>query len=168
MNHFDNRLETFYFNRSGTIPNHPAFPVLLYGRALINQPGRMEEMFNRNNWLNSWKNGIFPYHHYHSNCHEVLGVISGYAEVRIGGETGADLLIQTGDVIVLPAGTGHKNLSSSPDFSVAGAYPDGMRSDQYSESDSLQPEIIERIQSVPIPDEDPVTGGQGPLHQYWR
>ncbi|KZZ82596.1 MULTISPECIES: cupin domain-containing protein [Bacillaceae] len=168
MNHFENRIETLHFKRSGMIPNHPSFPVLLYKGPILEHASRIEELFNRNNWLNSWRNGIFPYHHYHSNSHEVLGVISGYAEVRIGGEDGQDIMIQTGDVIVLPAGTGHKKLSSSADFKVAGAYPEGMNPDQYSESDPLLQETIACIQSVPIPVQDPVTGGIGPLHSHWK
>ena len=56
-----------------------------------------EQLFGANNWHGSWRNGIYPYHHYHSTAHEVLGIYSGWADVQLGGEKGIALEIQAGD-----------------------------------------------------------------------
>ncbi len=57
----------------------------------------------KNNWSNSWRNGIFNFHHYHSITHEVLGVHSGNAKVLLGGDRGILINAEKGDVIIIPA-----------------------------------------------------------------
>jgi uncharacterized protein YjlB len=111
---------------AGTIPNS-RLPVLLYPGVLNlpkNDPAAaIEALLHDNQWGNDWRNGIFSYHHYHSTAHEALFVYSGSAKVQLGGEQGLVETIGMGDVIVIPAGVGHKNLGSSSDFQVVGAYP---------------------------------------------
>ncbi|MHA7138476.1 cupin domain-containing protein [Rossellomorea arthrocnemi] len=159
-------LKIFYFEDDGIIPNNPDLPVIIYRNAL-DHPHDAEELFNRNQWLNSWTNGIYDYHHYHSNAHEALGVMEGEATVQLGGEMGEEVTVHKGDVIILPAGTGHKKLSASPDFKVAGAYPNG---DDYNlKKGSLRerPSVLIEIKNVPRPSLDPVFGNTGPLIKYW-
>ena len=60
-----------------------------------------------------WRNGIYPYVHYHSMIHEVMGVARGRATVRFGGDKGREIDIVPGDVVILPAGTGHQSLKQS-------------------------------------------------------
>lgn len=126
------------------------------------------ETFNRNNWLNSWTNGIFDYHHFHSNAHEVLGVVSGFATVRIGGKQGQDLRINQGDVIVLPAGTGHKRINASDEFKICGAYPEGMEPDTKTGKKVEYLKVLENIKRVPFPSLDPIFGVNGPLIEIWN
>ncbi|UZJ77958.1 cupin domain-containing protein [Fictibacillus sp. KU28468] len=161
-------VKTYYFEDDGFIPNHPDWPVLFYEGVLAERSYQAEQIFNENNWLNSWRNGIFDYHHYHSNTHEVLGVISGFATVKIGGKSGQELQIHAGDVIVLPAGTGHINMESSADFQVAGAYPNGMDYNLMRGVDGERPAALEEIRNVPLPETDPVFGTDGPLLQHWN
>jgi uncharacterized protein YjlB len=63
-------------------------------------------------------------------------------------------------VVVLPAGTGHCNLGSSSDLLVVGAYPNGMRWDLRRGDLAEHDEVLANIARVPIPDRDPVRGGQ--------
>ncbi|MGR3765430.1 cupin domain-containing protein [Rossellomorea sp. NS-SX7] len=160
------RLNIYYLEDDGSIPNNPDLPVLIYRHA-VEDTDEMERIFNHNEWLNSWVNGIHDYHHYHSNTHEVLGVMEGEALVQLGGGKGVELTIQKGDIIILPAGTGHKKLSSSPGFKVVGAYPGGAEYNMKEGSLKERPQVLIDIKSVPLPERDPVYGDKGPIIKYW-
>ncbi|MDO7906356.1 cupin domain-containing protein [Paenibacillus sp. JX-17] len=160
-------IQTYLLQPSGVLPNHPVLPVLVYIRAFESSTDTIEAVFNRHRWLNSWKNGIFPYAHYHSNAHEVLGIASGEARLQIGGADGITLDVHAGDVLVLPAGTAHQCLRASEDFSVIGAYPDGMDYNIHKEEDGAIPGIQQEIAAVPLPATDPVFGEKGPLLNHW-
>lgn len=160
-------IKTFMFHDDGVIPNNRELPVVLYPGALADSADGTEAAFNRNGWRNSWTNGVFPYHHYHSNAHEVLGVVRGSAVVRLGGERGETVELHKGDVVVLPAGTGHKRLSASDNFLIAGAYPRGMSYNVCTGAAGERPRVLEEIRRVPLPDSDPVFGVDGPLLRLW-
>lgn len=163
----DVSIETLHFQDDGLLPNNPKLPVMLYKGALREYPDRAETVFNSNGWLNSWQNGVFSYHHYHSNTHEVLGVMSGEARLQLGGDSGQTIEVSAGDVLVLPAGTAHKRLAGTADFRVAGAYPDGAdyntRRATLADKEAALPEIAR----VPLPGSDPVYGKPGPLRRAW-
>ena len=155
----------------GAIPNNPKLPLLVYQGA-INLPERnpvsiIEDLFRANQWGNSWRNGIFRYHHYHSTAQEVLVCYSGTARVKLGGESGIDQSISRGDVIIIPAGVGHKNLGDSPDFRVVGAYPSGQTWDLLRGHPGERPQADEIIARVPLPPTDPIYGNVGPLIEHW-
>lgn len=159
------KVQTYMFKDDGTIPNNPTFPVLIYPGAFKGRTGQIVKTFEKNNWGNNWVDGVFTFHHFHSTSHEVLGVISGHATLKLGGEKGKEFKVSAGDVVVLPAGTGHKRLSSSSDFSIAGGYPDGQDYDtQTKETQALK----DNIARVGKPKQDPVYGNQGPLLQIWK
>ncbi len=159
--------KSFYFKDDGRIPNNTDLPLLLYSGALKEKTAQTEKIFNSHNWRNSWTNGVFNYHHYHSNVHEVLGIIRGSAALQLGGELGKVFVVEAGDVIVIPAGTGHKRLSSSFDFQVVGAYPDGMEYNLCKGLETERPRVLADIRNVPLPLTDPVYGNEGPLTREW-
>ncbi|KPJ74893.1 MAG: hypothetical protein AMJ54_16355 [Deltaproteobacteria bacterium SG8_13] len=156
----------------GTFPNNARLPLLLYPAAVIlpdSDPARtFEDLFETNSWTNSWRNGIFGYHHYHSTAHEALGVCGGSARVQMGGPGGPEFDIRPADVIVIPAGVAHKNLESSGDFRVVGAYPAGQDWDMNFGKAGERPQADRNIADVACPEFDPVFGAAGPLARLWR
>jgi uncharacterized protein YjlB len=76
--------------------------------------------------------------------------------------------VRRGDVLVLPAGTGHCNAGSSDDLLVVGAYPDGMDWDLRRGHPTEHDEVLTNIRAVPLPAADPVHGAGGPLRELWR
>jgi uncharacterized protein YjlB len=162
----------YHFADDGAMPNHPTLPMLVY-QGVFRPDARdpavtAEAILTANGWEGTWRNGIFDYHHYHSTAHEVLAICRGHAEVRFGGEQGITLRVGAGDVVVLPAGTGHKRLSSSHDLLVVGAYPPGQRPDLRRGVPGERPAVMENIRRVPLPALDPIYGKGGPLLDYWK
>ena len=157
-----------HFEDDGMIPNNDSLGVAIYPGAFEDNPEMIEETFNKNGWTNSWTNGVFDYHHYHSNTHEALGVRSGSAVLMLGGEDGQEIEVKTGDVAVLPAGTGHKKLSASDDFQIVGAYPGGVSPNKKVGDLDERPYVLEDIQNTPLPQKDPVYGNEGPLIEKWK
>lgn len=154
----------------GGIPNSP-LPLIIYHQAfrlLERDPAAViERVFAANHWANSWRNGIYSYHHYHSNAHEVLGVFSGWASVRFGGERGATERLEAGDVVIIPAGVAHKNLGASSDFGVVGAYPGGQEPDMCYGRPGERPQADANLRQVAAPACDPIYGPDGHLFDYW-
>ncbi len=163
--------ETFYFKDDGTIPNSK-YPLLVYQNAFSkkgNEGGNwLEERFGRNGWTNTWRWGVYPFHHYHSNTHEVLGVFSGTALLHMGGEKGEKIQVKAGDILVIPAGVGHKCISHSDDFTVLGAYPDGLSPDLMRGTEGERPDSDKRIAKVKKPDADPLLGNGAGLITLWK
>ncbi len=158
------------FKDDGIIPNS-SLPVIVYIAALSKNECSAKDftsLFEKNNWQNSWTNGVYTYHHYHSIAHEVLGISQGKATLQLGGENGSKVPVSAGDVIILPAGTGHKKVDSSADFEVVGAYPDGMDFDLRIGKESDRPEADRNIEKVPRPQTDPVFGSTGGIIDYWK
>jgi uncharacterized protein YjlB len=164
---------TAMFTDDGSVPNNPGLPFVLY-RDAIDLSGTpdpedvIEKVFRSHGWGDMWRNGIFPYVHYHSMIHEALGVARGRAKVRFGGAKGQEIDLSQGDVVVLPAGTGHQGLWASPDLMVIGAYPKSGRYDLCRGSKAERDRALVTIPKVPLPDTDPVFGREGPLLRLWR
>jgi uncharacterized protein YjlB len=167
----ESRVITRVLKDAGTIPNS-RIPVLIYQGALElpkeDPASAIEALLHANDWGNDWRNGIFSYHHYHSTAHEALFVFSGSAKVQLGGESGVIETIGAGDVIVIPAGVGHKNLGASGDFHVVGAYPPQQNVDMNYGKPGERPRVDENIARLSLPSTDPVFGKSGPLLDHWR
>lgn len=159
------------FADDGQTPNNPKYPLLLYRGAFktAKDPARaLEDAYRTNQWQGIWRWGVYSFHHYHSTAHEVLGVARGSALLQFGGESGEAVNVAVGDVIVLPAGTGHKCLRNSNDFMVVGAYPPGQSADLIRSGEGDITQARRRIRDVPVPANDPVFGDQGPMVARWR
>ncbi len=158
--------ETFFFSDDGRFPNS-RLPLLIYRNALPSEAAAMEQTFARNNWSNSWRDGIFDYHHFHSIAHEVLGFAAGEVRICFGGPGGEVVTARAGDVVVIPAGVGHCNKGQSNGLLVIGAYPGGADYD-IRRGDPAEIETVRRnIATVPLPDNDPVQGAAGALPRLW-
>jgi uncharacterized protein YjlB len=142
------------------------YPALIY-RAVLPADhadlGRaFEALFEANEWPPAWRAGLYEMHHYHSSAHEVLGIMSGWVEARLGGEAGPCVTLRAGDAVLIPAGVAHKNEGQSPDFRAVGAYPRGMRPDMRYGREAERAADARRIGRLPPPSvSDPVFGARG-------
>ena len=164
-------VEAWHLVDDGAIPNNAELPLLVYRRAVTlaeDDPATVfEALFTANGWPAAWRNGIFPFHHFHSTAHEVLGVFGGSATAVFGGESGIEVTVSAGDVVVIPAGVGHKAIEASTNLGIVGAYPAGTNPDLCRGAPEERPRSVDAIARVPIPDCDPLYGDEGPLRKHW-
>jgi uncharacterized protein YjlB len=165
--------QRYRFRQSGLVPNHPRWPLIHYRsvvrfRAGIDPAALFEDLFERNGWDDSWRDGVYDYLHYHARIHEVMGVGRGFAVVQFGGKSGRKLRVKAGDVVVLPAGTGHELISASKDFLVVGAYPATGTYDLCKPTAHAFRKAIKSVPRVPPPRKDPVYGKDGKLPALWK
>jgi len=160
---------TYYFENDGDIPNN-ILPVVIYKNALQHVENKdFEFIFCQNGWSNNWHDIILTEDHFHSNTHEVLGLKNGQARLKLGGKNGEIVSVETGDVIVLPAGVGHYSVDNSLEYQFVGGYPNGA---DWNLKFSLKKEdalsVLAEIATIPLPEKDPVFGADGPLFEYWK
>jgi uncharacterized protein YjlB len=164
---------SFSLHDDGAIPNNEKLPLLIYHQALDLAERRdpasiFEKLFAVNGWQGSWRNGIYSFHHFHSTTHEVLGIYNGSATVRFGGENGITEKLRYGDVVIIPAGVAHKNIGSSANLGVVGAYPRGEPWDMNYGRRGERPQVDRNIANATFPEADPIYGPEGPLFQFWN
>jgi uncharacterized protein YjlB len=143
-----------FFDDNGYVPNNPKFPFLHYRNvvSLTEAPDPaavFESLFKTNGWT-----GVWPFH--------PRGVARGRARVRFGGNRGKAVSLRMGDVIILPAGTGHQALKASKDLLVVGTYPVSGKYDEF------RAKALRMISKVRAPTKDPVFGRKGPLKRLWK
>ena len=156
----------------GDIPNNSQLPLILYKGALktrTNDPdAEFQVLFHSNNWGNGWRDqGIFSYHHYHAEAHEVVGIAQGQATIQFGGPDGPVFDVEAGDVALIPAGVGHCRLDDEPGLSVVGAYPPGQSADVKRQGEADGEGIRCPVRAVPLPATDPVGGSDGAAIKLW-
>jgi len=160
--------ELLWLNKNGWMPNNTSLPVLLYRGILRSERDlteSLERLVRRHGWTPEWRNGVYPFHHYHSTAHEVLAFSRGEAKLILGGELpgGREITVRAGDIALLPCGTGHCRVSSTPDFLVSGAYSLGQQWDLLRAAPD--PAAVERMRRLQFPDSDPL-GGK--LELVWK
>ena len=157
---------------NGAIPNHPRWPLLVYPNvaefAAPDLAAYFEELFDNNGWPAAWRGGVYRFQHFHCDAHEALGVYSGEVAVQFGGDSGVVITARPGDVIVLPAGTGHRKRWSRGVLGIVGAYPTGQRPDMCTPLLSNLRRSTTAIARVSLPRCDPVYGADGPLFTHWK
>lgn len=160
----------YFLEDDGTFPNN-AKPALHYKKVLDLPPvfsaAYVKRLFRHNGWNNAWVYGIYEYPHYHSITHEVLGFLKGETRIQLGGETGAVVTVQRGDVLIIPAGVAHCNLGKEKQVSCVGAYPDGRDYDMNYGKAGERPRADRNIAGVPVPEKDPVFGTRAGIVKYW-
>ncbi len=166
-------VQAFRFEDDGETPNNPRLPLVVY-RAAVNLADApdpavpFERAFAKHGWSDGWRNGIHPFLHFHTATHEVLGIAGGRAAVEFGGARGQVLTVEVGDVVILPAGTGHRRLEASGDLLVVGAYPRNASFDQKRPGQVDHKKAVSAIARVPLPEMDPLHGHEGPLMTLWQ
>lgn len=167
------KARTFEFRDDGETPNNPRFPLIVYrtpvGLNLHSDLAAVfEVLFGSNGWRKSWRDGIYGFLHFHTGTHEVLGIPRGWVRAKFGGVKGRTIELRTGDVVILPAGTGHCRQTASPDLLVVGAYRAGGHYDEPKPKDVDPAKARKSIAKVRPPKSDPVYGKGGPLLSVWR
>ena len=162
------RIETLEFSPGRWVPNS-RLPVVLIRGALDGpaDDSAIHALYRANGWGGTWTWTVYDFHHYHSTAHEALAVATGEASLMLGGREGREVTVRAGDLVVLPAGTGHKRLGASGDFAVCGAYPPGQEADLLKAIEDNWPGAKARAAAVPEPRTDPLYGADGPLVRLW-
>ncbi|KIW54354.1 hypothetical protein PV05_06718 [Exophiala xenobiotica] len=118
--------------------------------------------------------GHIPVRHFHPNSHECYGIFQGCSTLLLGcgsSDTtgGLHVDVYAGDVIVLPAGTGHCCVESSTDYRYIGVYPkECPRWRNELGKDPIDVVALrDEIMAVAMPTQDPVNGAEGPLLRLW-
>ena len=158
------KVRKIYFEKAADVPNS-TLPVLLYRAVLpphaAGKASVFRTRFKRSGWAGIWTDTIYDYTHFHSNAHEVLGIAEGKVTLWLGGEEGSRFRLQAGDMLVLPAGVGHRRVGGDKGLKVIGAYPRGQ-----SHFDMKRKGRV--IPKVRLPSEDPFYGADGPLIEAWQ
>lgn len=111
-----------------------------------------------------WRYTMYSDTHFHSNTHEVLSIASGSAKCCFGGEENPDRIepvLEKGDVIVVPAGVGHRLLEDRGNFQMVGSYPIGKNWDMCYGRESEKAKI-DGIKDLGWFEQDPIYGKEGP------
>ncbi len=62
-------------------PNNQKLPLLVYEQSVdlkgaADPAAVFERLVVKHQWGDAWRDGVYPYHHYHSTAHEGLGTWS--------------------------------------------------------------------------------------------
>lgn len=170
--------EEYYFRPTSHVPNS-RLPVLVYRDVLPPEPTAesTREALERNAWLQGGVFKTYWAHHFHSVTHECYAVFKGKSTLLLGrgplddaSEGGIEVDVNTGDIIVLPAGVSHCSVTSEGEYEYVGLYPRGSPKwdNNWCKANEHETSLkAEQAKRVPIPDYDPIYGKDGPLVDIW-
>ena len=164
--------EAFRLADDGRTPNHPHWPLLIYRQVMSLEDGfdpaaQFEVLFDFNRWRDNWRDSMYKFNHFHTQTHEVLGLARGRLLALFGGAQGKEIELTAGDVVVIPAGVGHKCLNASRGLTIVGAYPPDGEYNEPRPGEIAHDKALDQIRQVPRPVTDPVYGAGGPLFAAW-
>ena len=185
--------EHHLLKEDGGSPNNEALPLIVYRDAVdvggTAPENAVERAFGENDWGDGFRGDTYPFHHYHSTAHEVVGCARGKARLQFGGPRGPVVDVRAGDAVLIPAGVTHCRLDDAPGYVSVGAYPPGQKPDLcvLSEADAAaarrrgDTEGLElkvtgsaalasaraAVAGTPLPATDPVAGNDGPVAALW-
>ncbi|KAM5356658.1 hypothetical protein ACJ41O_003304 [Fusarium nematophilum] len=144
-------------------------PLLIYHSAFKPpiSPSRIESHLSSVGVVSpQWRYTMYSTTHFHSTTHEVLSVSRGRAYLCFGGEENegrVETLVEEGDVIIVPAGVGHRLLEDvEGGFEMVGSYPPGKSWDMCYGKEG-EGKKIEKIKDLEWFVRDPVYGDEGPI-----
>ena len=172
--------EHHLLKEAGTSPNNGALPLIVY-RGAIGVGGdepeaAVERHFDANGWGDGFRGDTFPFHHYHSIAHEVVGCARGAAQLQFGGPEGPVVDVKAGDAVLIPAGVVHCRLTkagfvsvgaypraSSPDLRLSTRMPRSRTQDRYGAGSQVGQAEMSAIRASPrSPPRDGRSRGSGP------
>ncbi|KAI6080443.1 RmlC-like cupin domain-containing protein [Hypoxylon rubiginosum] len=113
-----------------------------------------------------WRFTMYNTTHFHSTTHELLCITRGKARLCFGGEDNPDRVekeVEQGDVLVLPAGVGHRLLEDlTGGFEMVGSYPKGCSWDMCYGKKGEEAKV-QSISKLPWFERDPIYGEEGPV-----
>ncbi|KAJ5167005.1 uncharacterized protein N7482_005786 [Penicillium canariense] len=143
-------------------------PLMIYHGAFDATPVELERRLEAiGEVVPQWVYTMYSTTHFHSTTHEALGVVAGRARLCFGGEENPQRFeptVQRGDLIIIPAGVGHRLLEDQGDetFKMVGSYPRGKQWDMcYGEAG--EEEKVNEIRNLPWFRHDPLYGDDGPV-----
>ena len=163
----------YMFKDDGETPNNSGLPLIVYRSPVVLDPkfdpaAIFEVLFNANKWGDGWRSTMYDYNHFHTGTHECLGLARGKLTARFGGSHGRKINLKAGDVVIIPAGVGHKCMDQSKDLLIVGAYPENsLKYDEPKPGEIDHSIALKNISRVRLPPNDPVFGKNGPLFSAW-
>lgn len=145
-------------------------PVMVYHGAFNATAGELSRRLESiGEVVPQWIYTMYSQTHFHSTTHEVLGVVAGRARLCFGGEENPgrfEPTVQCGDLIIVPAGVGHRLLDDEGDvsFKMVGSYPPQREWDMCYGRPGEEAKV-QGIQNLKWFHQDPLYGEDGPaLH----